>query len=81
MDLSFHNKNPGAVFKGAPYEIAETSTIRVDEALAAVRSFIAEHCVTPTSKSWRAAGMWPSEHTIRRRLGSFRVAVVWDRRS
>jgi hypothetical protein len=71
-----HNKNPGGLFEGASFEIAETSSVRVDEALAAVRSFTEEYGVAPTAKSWRAAGMWPSEHTIWRRLGSFRSALA-----
>jgi hypothetical protein len=48
----------------------------VDRALDAVRRFIADHGQPPTAKAWQAARMSPSEKTIRRRLGSFKVAIA-----
>ncbi len=45
-----------------------------DLALEAVRQFVQYH-VLPTAETWTAAGMAPSEQTIRRRFGSFRAAV------
>jgi hypothetical protein len=70
------NKNPGAVFDGASFELSDSAAERVDEALAAVRSFVEAHGVAPTAELWVAAGMSPSEHTIRRRFGSFKAAVA-----
>ena len=50
----------------------------IDEevALQAVRDFIARFGTRPTAESWATAGMTPSEKTIRRRFGSFRMAVA-----
>jgi len=46
-----------------------------DQALEAVRRFVAEHGTSPTAASWTHAGLSPSEKTIRRRFGSFKAAV------
>jgi hypothetical protein len=46
-----------------------------DLALAAIRNVIDEHGERPTADSWTAAGMCPSEKTIRNRFGSFRAAA------
>lgn len=46
-----------------------------DLAHAAIRDFITEHGKRPTADSWTAAGMHPSEKTIRNRFGSFRAAA------
>ena len=46
------------------------------EAVAAIRMFITEHSDRPTAESWTAAGKRPCEKTIRRLLGSFRVAAT-----
>ena len=46
-----------------------------DLALAAIQEFMAEHGRRPTSNSLTAAGMTPSEKTIRNRFGSFRGAA------
>src|SRR5712692_3357424 len=46
-----------------------------DQALEAVRRFMAERGTLPTAASWTRAGMSPSEKTIRRRFGSFKAAV------
>ena len=50
----------------------------IDEevALQAVRDFIARFGTRPTAESWTTAGMTPSEKTIRRRFGSFWMAVA-----
>lgn len=40
-----------------------------------VRRFMDDLGIAPTAESWTAAGMTPSEKTIRRRFGSFRAAV------
>lgn len=45
------------------------------QALAAIRDFMAEHGKRPTADSWTAAGMRPSQTTIRNRFGSFREAI------
>jgi len=37
---------------------------------------MATYSKLPTSRSWVAAGLTPSEHTIRRRFGSFKAAVA-----
>ena len=76
VDPSSHNTNPGAVFEGASFELSDNAADRVDVALAAIRSFVEAHGVAPTAESWVAAGMSPSEHTIRRRFGSFRAAMA-----
>ncbi len=44
-------------------------------ALEAVRQFIEDHRQVPTAELWAAAGLTPSEKTIRRRFGSFRAAA------
>jgi HNH endonuclease len=49
---------------------------RIAEAVAALRTFVAEHGSIPTAESWTEAAMRPSEKTIRRRFGSFKVAVA-----
>ena len=49
VDLSSHNKNPGAVFDGASFELSDSAAERVDDALAAVRSFVAANGVAPTA--------------------------------
>ena len=75
VDLSSHNTNPAGVFDGTPYELRDSSDDRDEEALAAIRAFVEEFGVRPTAEAWTAAGMTPSEKTIRRHFGSFRGAV------
>lgn len=75
VDLSSHNANAAGVFDGAPYELRDSSDDREDEALASIRAFLDELRVRPTAEACTAAGMTPSEKTIRRRFGSFRAAV------
>jgi hypothetical protein len=66
-----HNSNLG-VFKGPRLRVQpHDHRFPEDEALAAVRCGKA-----PTARSWQAAQMTPSEHTLRWRFGSFRVAVA-----
>jgi len=48
---------------------------RIEESVAALRDFVAEHGSIPTAESWTEAAMRPSEKTIRRRFGSFREAI------
>jgi hypothetical protein len=48
---------------------------RIADAVAALRRFVAEHGSIPTPESWTEAAV-PSEKTIRRRFGSFKVAVA-----
>jgi len=45
-----------------------------DQALEAVRRFVAERGTSRTAASWTHSGMSPSEKTIRRRFGSFKTA-------
>jgi hypothetical protein len=75
VDLSSHNANPPGVFDGSPYELRDSSDDRDEEALAAIRAFVERFGVPPTAEAWTAAGMTPSEKTIRTRLGSFREAI------
>jgi hypothetical protein len=76
VDPDIHNSNPG-VFKGPRLRVQpHDPRFPADEALEAVRQFVAEHGEAPTAKSWHAAGMRPSEHTIRRRFSNFKVAVA-----
>jgi Homing endonuclease associated repeat len=76
VDPSSHNTNPADVFDGDAYELSEPSEDHDAAALEAVRSFVAEFKVLPTTASWTAAGMVPTERTILRRFGSFRSAVT-----
>jgi len=48
---------------------------RIEESVATLREFVAEHGSLPTAESWIEAAMRPSEKTIRRRFGSFRKAI------
>ena len=57
--------------------VPSTEDIRLldGQALEAVGQFIEDHGLAPTAQSWTAAGMTPSEKTIRRRFGSFQAAI------
>ncbi len=79
VDLSSHNTNPPGVFDGAPYELRDSSDVRDEKALASIRAFLEEFGIRPTAKAWTSTGMTPSEKTIRRRFGSFKVAVATAR--
>jgi hypothetical protein len=56
-----------------PY--AEDHRVPEELALEAVRQFIDDRGQVPTADQWAAAGLSPSEKTIRRRFGSFRAAA------
>src|SRR5713226_6824263 len=76
VDLSSHNANPPGVFDGEAVPMPYMADSRIAEAVAALRRFVAEHGSIPTAESWTEAAMRPSEKTIRRRFGSFKVAVA-----
>ncbi len=76
VDLSSHNANPPGVFDGEAVPMPDMADTRIAEAVAALRRFVAEHGSIPTAESWTEAAMRPSEKTIRRRFGSFKVAVA-----
>ena len=80
VDLSSHNTNPPGVFDGEAVPISDVAEARIDLAVAALRKFLADRGQAPTADSWTAAGMRPSDKTIRRRFGSFKTAVaaVWS---
>jgi hypothetical protein len=75
VDPAIHNSNTLQI-RGRPLALSSGATgYKLDGALAAVRRFVEERGVLPTSASWTAAGMRPSEKTIRRRFGSFKAAL------
>ena len=63
------------VFDGAAVPLSGVADTRIEESVAALREFVAEHGSLPTAESWTEAAMRPSEKTIRRRFGSFREAI------
>jgi len=75
VDLSSHNANPPGVFDGEAIPLSDVADTRIEESVAALREFVAEHGSLPTAESWTKAAMRPSEKTIRRRFGSFREAI------
>ena len=75
VDLSSHNTNPHGVFDGEAVPLSDVADTRIEESVAALREFVAEHGSLPTAESWTEAAMRPSEKTIRRRFGSFREAI------
>jgi hypothetical protein len=75
VDLSSRNTNPPGVFDGEAVPLPDMADTRIEEAVAAIREFVAEHGSLPTAESWTEAAMRPSERTIRRRFGSFREAI------
>ena len=76
MDLSSHNANPPGVFDGEAVPLSDMADTRIEESVAALRRFVAEHGSLPTAQNWTEAAMRPSEKTIRRRFGNFKVAVA-----
>jgi hypothetical protein len=80
VDPAIHNSNT-CEFRGPRLTVASTGDLRLpnDLALEAVRQFVQDHALPPTPETWTAAGMTPSEKTIRRRFGSFRAAVEMAR--
>jgi hypothetical protein len=76
VDPDIHNSNPRE-FRGPRLHLhAHDPKFPEDEALEAVRGFMATYGNVPTSRSWVAARLTPSEHTIRRRFGSLKAAVA-----
>ncbi len=75
VDLSSHNANPPGVFDGEPVPITDLADAKVEQGIEAVTRFVVEHESLPTEENWTAARMRPSERTMRRRFGSFRLAL------
>lgn len=75
MDPRLRHKNYAPEFGGNSYDLDDDSTGRDLACLDAIRRFIAAHGRMPTQDSWTAAGMVPSERTVRRRFGSFAAAA------
>ncbi len=71
----FPQCEPTGVFDGEAVPLSDVADTRIQEYVAAVREFVAEHGSLPTAERWTEAGMQPSEKTIRRRFGSFRKAI------
>jgi hypothetical protein len=76
VDLSSHNANPPGVFDGESFPLSDLADAKIEEGIEAIRRFFAEQRCLPTEESWTAAHMVPSERTIRRRFGSFRLAAA-----
>ncbi len=76
VNPAVHNSNTSK-FKDQRLAVPHANDHRFpkDLALKAVRQFIQDHGLPPTPESWTAAGMTPSEKTIRRRFGSFQAAA------
>jgi Homing endonuclease associated repeat len=75
VDPAIHNSNT-VEFKGPCLAVpAGDRRLPEDEVLDAVRRFAADYGIAPTAGAWTASGMIPSEKTIRRRFGSFTVAM------
>jgi len=74
VDPAIHNSNTFE-FGGRRLRLGSSGSGATDQALEAVRRFVAEHGTLPTADSWTHARMSPSEKTIRRRFGSFQAAV------
>jgi len=75
VDPAIHNSNTFE-FAGRRLRLGLNGSGALDQALEAVRRFVAEHGTSPTAASWTHAGMSPSEKTIRRRFGSFKAAAL-----
>ena len=52
MDLSSHNTNPPGVFDGEAVLLSDVADTRIEESVAAIREFVAEHGSLPTVESW-----------------------------
>jgi hypothetical protein len=76
VDPAIHNSNTRK-FRGGRLTVTSTDDHRFPEELAleAVRKFMYGHQQIPTAELWAAAGLSPSEKTIRRKFGSFRAAA------
>jgi hypothetical protein len=67
VDLSSHNANPPGVFDGEAVPLSDVADTRIEESVAALRAFVAEHGSLPTAESWTEAAMCPRR---RRSAGS-----------
>lgn len=78
VDLRCRHKNHPDVFDGAPFEVAAAGDEddRDEAVLAAVRRFVEVTGSRPNQDSWAAAGLRPSERTVRRRFGSVAAALA-----
>jgi hypothetical protein len=74
VDPAIHNSNT-LEFGGRRLRLSLNGSRASDQALDAIRRFVAERGTLPTAASWTHACMSPSEKTIRRRFGSFKAAV------
>ena len=74
MDPAIHDSNTFE-FGGRRLRLGLNGSGASDQALDAIRRFVAERGTLPTAASWTHACMSPSEKTIRRRFGSFKAAV------
>jgi hypothetical protein len=48
VDLSSHNTNPPGEFDGEVVPLSDVADTRIDESVAALREFVAEHGTLPT---------------------------------
>jgi hypothetical protein len=46
--------------------LSDVADTQIEESVAALREFVAEHGSLPTAESWTEVAMRPSEKTIRR---------------
>jgi hypothetical protein len=76
VDPAIHNSNT-LEFGGRRLRLGLNGSRASDQALEAVRRFVAERGTSPTAASWTHTGMSPSEKTIRRHFGSFEAAVQY----
>ena len=70
-----NNPNHLSVFVGEQVPIGDFRLDRETFAIAAIREYVERIGQLPTGEAWAAAGMKPSEKTIRRQFGSFRAAI------
>ena len=71
-----NNPNHENPFDGEPVPIGDFRLAREAVAIAAIHEYAERFGRPPTGEAWAAAGMRPSEKTIRRRFGSFRAAIL-----
>jgi hypothetical protein len=76
VDPSSHNPKHSGVFEGSPWRWGTGDTERDAKALNAIRRYIEQYGAVPNQDTWPAAGLQPSEKTIRRRFGSFNAAIA-----
>jgi hypothetical protein len=75
---AIHNSNTRK-FRGGRLAVPSTDDHRFPEevALKAVRRFMEDHQQVPTAELWAAAGLSPSEKTIRRNSAAFELRPGW----